>query len=391
MGCQSEVEVGANLTFTVASHNQGTGALADADAVPAYRIYEDETGTAILTGNMAKLDDAGTLGFYSEQIEATAANGFETGKSYSIYITIVVATLTYAVTYGLRAMTPIWDEPLTGATHNIATSAGRRLRSLASMAIRTDTAQAGAANTITLDAGASATDQVYTGAVIVLIGGTGEGQSKTIVNYDGTSKVATIHGVWFTNPANDSEFVILATQDVDHTSHGVAQAGAAGSITFEAGASAIDDFYKSQQVHIVSGTGEEQVRLITAYDGTSKIATVTPNWSTNPDATSAYHTEIVARVDAGLIEGEDATAAINAEVVDALNVDTYAEPAQENPAATASLATKIGYNYKWKRNKHTSDADSEDHYNDAGDTVDQKRTLSFDGTTLVKGEIVSGP
>ncbi len=133
MGCQTEVEIGANLIFTVASHNQGTGALADADSVPAYRIYEDETGTAILTGNMAKLDDAGTLGFYSEQIAATAGNGFETNKSYSIYVTIVVAGVTYAVTYGLRAMTiadEVWNAILTGATYNIQTSSGRRMRSI---------------------------------------------------------------------------------------------------------------------------------------------------------------------------------------------------------------------------------------------------------------------
>ncbi len=133
MGCQTEVEVGANLTFTVAAHNQGTGALADADSVPDYRIYEDETGTPILTGSMALLDDAGTLGFYSELISASTGNGFEAGKSYSIYTTIVVAGVTYAVTYGLRAVTladVIWDEALTGATHNVATSAGRRLRSI---------------------------------------------------------------------------------------------------------------------------------------------------------------------------------------------------------------------------------------------------------------------
>ncbi len=105
MGCQTEVEIGANLTFTVATHNQGTGALVDADSAPAYRIYEDETGAPILTGNMAKLDDAGTLGFYSEIIAATIANGFEKNKSYSIYITIIVSGVTYAVTYGFRAIT----------------------------------------------------------------------------------------------------------------------------------------------------------------------------------------------------------------------------------------------------------------------------------------------
>ena len=83
-----------NLTFPVNTHNASTGAATDADAVPSYRVYEDETGTAILTGSMAKLDDANTVGFYSEQIALSAANGFEKGKCYTIYISAAVSSVT---------------------------------------------------------------------------------------------------------------------------------------------------------------------------------------------------------------------------------------------------------------------------------------------------------
>lgn len=85
--------IDALLTFVVNTHTASTGASADADSVPGYRVYEDETGTAILTGNMAKLDDANTTGFYSEQITLSAANGFEVGKSYTVYISALVATI----------------------------------------------------------------------------------------------------------------------------------------------------------------------------------------------------------------------------------------------------------------------------------------------------------
>lgn len=84
-------------------------------------------------------------------------------------------------------------------------------------------------------------------------------------------------------------------------------------------------------------------------------------------------------------------AEVNAEVVDALNVDTYAEPGQGAPAATASLAAKIGYLYKAWRNKKTQTATTLSIFNDAGDTVDQKATVSDDGSTFSKGEIGSGP
>jgi hypothetical protein len=80
MGCQTEVLLGNNLTFTVTTHDPDTGVLTDADAAPAYRIYEDEVAAAILTGTMSLLDAANTTGFYSEQVACTTANGFETGK-----------------------------------------------------------------------------------------------------------------------------------------------------------------------------------------------------------------------------------------------------------------------------------------------------------------------
>lgn len=84
-------------------------------------------------------------------------------------------------------------------------------------------------------------------------------------------------------------------------------------------------------------------------------------------------------------------AQVNAEVVDALNTDTYAEPGQGAPAATASLAAKVGYLYKAWRNKKEQTATELSLYDDAGTTVDQKSTVSDDGTTTTVGEIASGP
>ena len=83
-------EIDDALTFTVNTHSPSTGAATDADAVPTYRVYEDETSTPILTGSMALIDSANTAGFYSEQITLSAANGLEVGKSYNIYITATV-------------------------------------------------------------------------------------------------------------------------------------------------------------------------------------------------------------------------------------------------------------------------------------------------------------
>jgi hypothetical protein len=84
-------------------------------------------------------------------------------------------------------------------------------------------------------------------------------------------------------------------------------------------------------------------------------------------------------------------AEVNAEVVDTLNVDTYAEPGQGAPAATASIVTKLGHVYKVWRNKLTQTSTTYSVFADDGSTVDAKATVSDDGTTATKGEIVAGP
>jgi hypothetical protein len=83
-------------------------------------------------------------------------------------------------------------------------------------------------------------------------------------------------------------------------------------------------------------------------------------------------------------------ASVNAEVVDALATDTYAEPGQGAPSATLSIKDKIGYLFKSWRNKTTTDANSVDLYNDAGAVVDQKATISDDGTTFTRDKMGTG-
>lgn len=82
---------------------------------------------------------------------------------------------------------------------------------------------------------------------------------------------------------------------------------------------------------------------------------------------------------------------VNAEVVDTLNTDTYAEPGQATPAATATLAAKLNYLYKAWRNRNTQTASQYSLYNDDATTVGQKAAFSDDATTADRGEIATGP
>ena len=84
-------------------------------------------------------------------------------------------------------------------------------------------------------------------------------------------------------------------------------------------------------------------------------------------------------------------AEVNVEALDVLATDTYAEPGQESPAANSSLANKINYLYKAWRNKSEQTPTTYSLYDDAGSTVDQKVTVSDNGTTAAKGEVGTGP
>lgn len=99
MGCQSQVAIGDYLTFSICTHDPDTGELADADAAPQYRLYEDETAVPILIGTMTALDAVNTVGFYTERVECSLANGFEAGRSYTIYVEATVDGDTGGVAY----------------------------------------------------------------------------------------------------------------------------------------------------------------------------------------------------------------------------------------------------------------------------------------------------
>lgn len=80
----------------------------------------------------------------------------------------------------------------------------------ATSVIQSGTAQGGSAQTITLSAGASSTNNLYGGCVIKIYGGTGAGQTRVCQNYNGSTKVQNVDNNWTTQPDNTSQYAILA-------------------------------------------------------------------------------------------------------------------------------------------------------------------------------------
>lgn len=75
--------------------------------------------------------------------------------------------------------------------------------------IRSNTVQSGSSTTATLDASASGTNDYYKGCVIYLVANTGVGQARICTAYNGTTKVATVHPAWATNPAVGTTYAVM--------------------------------------------------------------------------------------------------------------------------------------------------------------------------------------
>jgi len=184
----------------------------------------------------------------------------------------------------------VWDEPLTGSTHNIATTAGRRLRQLSAHVIWEGTSRSLGAinNQIIFDVDAADYDGAYDPAIVSISEGTGMGQSRLILEYEGATRTATVDRNWKINPDDTSKFIIVGNPGREHVNEGLAQDATSTTITLNPLASSTDGTYIGQVIFIRSGYGDDQARRIIGYDGTTKIATVGSSWPVIPDSTSAY-------------------------------------------------------------------------------------------------------
>lgn len=94
-------------------------------------------------------------------------------------------------------------------------------------------------------------------------------------------------------------YSILRKGSGEISSHGLAAAGGAATITLNGTAIATDSYYNNQEVEIISGIGLHQSRRIQSYVGSTKVATIAPNWVTQPDNSSYYEVIKKGRVDVG--------------------------------------------------------------------------------------------
>ena len=124
-----------------------------------------------------------------------------------------------------------------------------------------------------------------------------------------------------TGGISDSSFATTAITALGVVRRNTAQAGSATSITLDSGAT-VD--VTNGIIYIVSGTGAGQFRSITAYNTSTKVATVA-TWGTNPDNTSVF------AIFAGSAAGSTGPTAA-----------TIASAVWEEPLASHSTASTFG-------------------------------------------------
>ena len=122
---------------------------------------------------------------------------------------IPTAALDSAATTALVDL--IWDEPLTGATHNVATSSGKRLRQATAFQQIDSTVIDASATTTTFATGLdSAVDNFYNDSMLVFTDGALAGQVRSIVDYVGATKTIILEEALTSAPVNGVAFTIVS-------------------------------------------------------------------------------------------------------------------------------------------------------------------------------------
>jgi hypothetical protein len=209
---------------------------------------------------------------------------------------------------------------------------------------------AGDTNDVTFYEGVSTIDDFYKNGLISITAGTGVGQARSIIAYNGTTRTATVDRAWGTVPATNDTYMILPAApsssltnagiagavwdealaghlafgsageklnapSVDNAAiaaavwdealsahkadgsfgstlqllnYGSAVASGANDITLEAGSSSVDDYYKNALLVIIAGPGVGQARSIVGYVGATQVATVDRPWGATITTMSHY-------------------------------------------------------------------------------------------------------
>jgi len=191
--------------------------------------------------------------------------------------------------------------------------------------------------------------------------------SANVVQYLGTASPA----------AHTAGYPVVTVKDGTGTGEINTNAGAIALVDLVTTATTVTNLTNAPTAGDLTATMKTSIGAAVAA---SAVASVTGAVGSVAGAVGSVAGNVVGSV--GSLAAQ-AKADVNAEVVDGLATDTYAEPSSV-PAATSSLKDKIGYLFAKMRNKRTTTATADVVRNDGDSAAIGTATLSDDATTFTK-------
>ena len=183
-----------------------TGAPTQLAGTPVVSVYEQNNTTQITAGVTLTVDYDSVTGLNDVAIVASGANGYEVGKQYDVVITTGTVGGTSVVGYVVGSFSI--EKTGLNVSNTTISDGGAPVFGI----VESGTAQGGTASTIQLRSGANFTaDDRPNGMYVIITGGTGAGQARSITDYVNSTDTATVSPDWLTNPSSDSTYLVVAT------------------------------------------------------------------------------------------------------------------------------------------------------------------------------------
>ena len=291
--------LGDTLDFKFTTRAFATGVPTTLAGTPVIQIYEDNSVTQITAGITLTVDFDSVTGLNNVRVVATSGNGFGAGQSYACVITTgtvggVSVVGEVVAQFSIQRAPVNWAE-VTAPTTAVDLS-GTDIQLCDTVTTLTGhTAQTGdsfariGANGASLTALATqaSVNTIDTNVDAILVD-TGTDIPARFDGIEGATFATGTDSLEAIRNRGDAAWVTGSGTGLTPLASGTAQAGAAGTIQLAAASTFANDELNGNTIKITSGTGAGQSRVITDYVGATDTATVTPNWATNPDATSVY-------------------------------------------------------------------------------------------------------
>lgn len=248
------------------------------------------------------------------------------------------------------------------------------------------TAQTSASGTLVHRSALNLANDIPNGSVEQIYSGTGAGQTRVVYDFVNSTDTASISPNWVTTPDSTSLYLTFGAPPAPTNS------AALPSVNVEAlggDTQSLADLKDFADAGYDPSTNKVQGVVLT--DTLTTYSGNTPQTGDSYARIGATGSGLTSLASQASVDTIDNFLDTEVAAILALLDDPRGEPGQGAPPVNPDLATKIDYLYKAWRNRSTQTATTYSLYADDGTTVDQKSTVSDNGTVYDRGEIATGP